>query len=99
MPRFSPIFLLLVFILIILLVGGVYYWRLVKTQSYLGPMVAAERIELFLSPGAENVGYFVPGQTFFLSGEKKGGFVQVTDEYRIDFLWIVENSSYEPLPE
>jgi len=79
MPRFSPIFLLLLFVFIILLVGGIYYWWLVKTQSYLGPMVATERIEVFLSPGERKVGYFVPGQKFTPTGEQEGDWIEVID--------------------
>lgn len=94
LSRFSLISLLLIFILLILLAEGIYYWRLVKTQPYLGEMVATGRIEVFLSPGESNVGYFVTGQKFTPTGEQEGNWVQVIDSDDYE-LWIEKNNPYE----
>lgn len=111
-PSRSKFFLFSLFFLacLILLVEGVYYWRLVKktptpevapqpseeiAQPYSGEMIATEKIDIFLSPGERKVGYFVPGQKFTPSGEQEGNWVQVIDSGGYE-LWIEEDSAYEP---
>ena len=39
--------------------------------------VAVEKIEVYLEPNGKKVGYFVPGQQFWLTGETKDGFIKV----------------------
>ena len=59
MPRFSPIFLLLIFIILILLVEGIYYWRVRKPLTVQefpvvqpGEYVAVENIDVFSFPNS-----------------------------------------------
>lgn len=58
-------------------------------------MVAVENVDVFLSPGQDQVGRFVVGQEFTLTGEEEKGYVQVLDSdgYK---LWIKKSAAYEP---
>ncbi|PJE67650.1 hypothetical protein COU95_01220 [Candidatus Shapirobacteria bacterium CG10_big_fil_rev_8_21_14_0_10_40_9] len=100
--RFKFLLLFFLFIVFILLAEGVYYWRSTKksptpelTQPYLGEMVATGRVEVFLSPGENKVGYFVPGQKFTSTGDQEGSWVQVIDADGYE-LWIEKNGDYQP---
>lgn len=103
---FKLLLLLFFFVFLILLVEGVYYWRLTKKppaseitpQLYSGEMVATERIEVFLSPGERNVGYFVPGQKFTPTGEQEGNWIQIIDSDGYQ-LWIEKDEPYQPTGE
>lgn len=98
--------LLFIFIFLILLAEGVYYWLSVKkspppevtSQPYLGEMIATGRVEVFLSPGDRKVGYFVSGQKFTPTGEQEGDWIRVVDSDGYE-LWIQKDSFYEPAKE
>ena len=58
--------------------------------------VAVEKIEVYLEPSGKRVGYFVPGQQFWLTGETKDGFIKVKPEGEKYFLWIKQDSKFRP---
>lgn len=57
-------------------------------------MVAVGNVDLYLSPGEDMVGYFVPGQRFTPTGTVENGWVQVIDSNN-NTLWIQEGGAYE----
>jgi hypothetical protein len=73
-----------------------------KTQSPVTPspklgqvLIANDNIDVFLSPGEEKVGYFVPGQKFIPTGEKTGEWIQVIDATQGYELWISAKSAFK----
>ncbi len=58
-------------------------------------MVAEENIDVFLGPGENRVGYFVPGQRFTPTGTVEDGWIQIIDSNN-NTLWIREGGAYEP---
>lgn len=61
-------------------------------------MVATGNVDVFLSPGGQKVGYFVPGQRFTPTGVEENGWIQVGDSDG-NTLWIQEGGPYAPVSE
>jgi hypothetical protein len=60
-------------------------------------MVATGNVDVFLSPGGQRVGYFVPGQTFTPTGGQEAGFIEVASGE--DVLWVEAGGPYCPLAD
>ncbi len=97
-PKFLLVLICLVFIG--LLAEGIYYFQLtrVKNQakSSSRELVATAKIDVFLKPGEEKVGYLIPGQKFLATGEKLTGYLKIIDNSNYQ-LWIKEDSLYKPV--
>lgn len=97
----KKIFLALIAFFLLLIIANIVYFLVTKEYGLSEPLVGLvvkERVvkgntDVFLEPGNKKVGYFVPGQEFTLTGEKKDGFIRVIDKDGYQ-LWIREGSPY-----